>query len=222
LSPRQTSRDGLTRMAGRFDIDSMRVSLVVLIALALAACSDEPKPAVKKAPEAPAAPITGRQAFQYVYGSARIWAPDAQPLSVRSIHIEGVKDEPGKVGAWEAVFVSESAAMARTYTWSAVETEGIHKGVFPGQRQSWRAGGAQKPFTAAEIRVDTPEALEEATKASAEYLGKPGQRPVVNFLLDASGRFPGPTWKVMWGNSVSSAEYTAIVDANSGKLLAKE
>jgi PBP1b-binding outer membrane lipoprotein LpoB len=48
----------------------MRISLVVLVALMLAACSDEPQPTTKKAPEAPAAPITGRQAFQYVYGSA--------------------------------------------------------------------------------------------------------------------------------------------------------
>lgn len=187
----------------------------------LAACSDEPKPVAKKAPEAAAAPITGRQAFQYVYGSARIWAADAQPLTIRSINIQGVKSDAGKAGAWEAVFVSESSAMGRTYTWSALETEGIHKGVFPGSRQTWNPGGAQKPFVAAEIRVDTPEALEIATKASAEYLEKPGQRPPVNYLLDASGRFPGPTWKVMWGNTVSSAEYTVTIDANSGKLLAK-
>lgn len=200
----------------------MRISLVVIAALVLAACSDEPKPAEKKAPEAPAAPITGRQAFQYVYGSARIWAVDAQPLTIRSVHVEGVKSEAGKAGAWEAVFVSETSAMGRTYTWSALETEGLHKGVFPGSRQTWSPGGAQKPFSAAEIRIDTPEALETASKASADYLAKPGQHPPVNFLLDVSGRFPSPTWKVMWGNTVSSAEYTVTVDANSGKLLAKE
>lgn len=213
----------LTSHAAGFDIGySMRIWLVVIAALMLASCSDEPKPVAKKPPEAPAAPITGRQAFQYVYGSARLWAADAQPLTVRSIHVEGVQDAEGKAGAWEAVFVSESSAMARTYSWSAAETEGLHKGVFPGARQSWHVGGAQKPFTAAEIRIDTPDALKTAMEASAEYLAKPGAHPAVNYLLDVSGRFPTPAWKVMWGNTVSSAEYTVTIDANSGKLLAKE
>jgi hypothetical protein len=200
----------------------MRVILAMLAATLLAGCSDEPKPAEKKAAEAPAAPITGRQAFQYVYGSARLWAPDAQPLTVRSINVAGVNHEDGKAGAWEAVFVSQASATARTYTWSAVEAEGLHQGVFPGPRQTWNPGGAEKPFIAGEIRTDTPEALETAVKASAEYLEKPGQHPPVNFLLDVSGRFPSPTWKVMWGKTVSSAEYVATVDAGTGKLLAKE
>jgi hypothetical protein len=201
---------------------SMRVFLVALAAaILLTSCSDDPKP-VSKAPEPPAAPITGRQAFQYVYGSARLWAPDAQPLTIRSIHVTAVKSEQGKAGAWEAVFVSPSTAMGRTYSWSAVEDEGLHKGVFPGPRQAWSPGGAEKPFAAGEIKIDTPEALTIATKASAEYLEKPGQRPPINFLLEVSGRFPSPAWRVLWGNTVSSAEYTVTVDAATGMLLAKE
>lgn len=200
----------------------MRVYLVAICAaILLTGCSDEPKAAEKK-PEPPAAPITGRQAFQYVYGSARLWAPDAQPLTVRSMNITGVKSGNGKSGAWEAVFVSPSMGMARTYSWSAAEIEGLHKGVFPGQRQSWSPGGAEKPFQASEIKIDTPEALDIATKASADYLDKPGQRPPVNFLLEVAGRFPSPAWRVLWGNTVSSAEHTVTVDAGTGKLLAKD
>jgi hypothetical protein len=200
----------------------MRFSLVALLALALLGCSEDPKPAAKKAPAAPPAPISGRQAFQYVYGSARLWAGDAQPLSVRSIPVDGVKSEPGKAEAWEAIFVSETNASARSYTWSAVENESVHQGVFPGSRQRWSPGGAEKPYVATEVKIDTPEALEIATKASDEFLKKPGSKPPVNFLLDVSGRFPGPTWKVMWGNTISSAEYVVTVDAISGKLLSKE
>ena len=200
----------------------MRLFLAILLAGLLTGCSDDPKPAAKKAPAEAPAPISGRQAFQYVYGSARIWAADAQPLTIRSINVEGVKREPGKAGAWEVMFVSVSNANARSYTWSAVENETVHQGVFPGSRQRWSPGGAEKPFVATEIRVDTPEALEIATKASEEFLQKPGTKPPVNFLLDVSGRFPGPTWKVMWGNTVSSAAYVVTVDANSGKLLSKE
>lgn len=203
--------------------NGMRVFLVALgAAILLTGCSDDTKPAENKIPEAPAAPITGRQSFQYVYGSARLWAPDAQPLTVRSINLTDVKGEKGKAGAWEAVFVSESTAMGRTYSWSAAEAEGMHKGVFPGPRQSWSPGGAERPFAAGEIKIDTPEALDIATKAISAYLEKPGQRPPVNFLLEVSGRFPGPAWRVMWGNTVSSAEYTVTVDAGTGQLLAKE
>lgn len=197
------------------------LAATAVVAMFLAGCADEPKPA-QKMPEAPPAPISGRQAFQYVYGSARLWAPDAEPLAVRSINVAGVKSEKGRAGGWEAVFVSESTAMGRTYTWSAVEAEGLHKGVFPGPRQTWNPGGAERPFSAAEIKTDTPEALETAAKASAEYLEKPGQRPPVSFLLDVSGRFPSPAWRVMWGNTISSAEYVVTIDAATGKLLAKE
>src|ERR1700675_1434516 len=103
-----------------------------------AGCSDSPPP-VKKAEGAPApapAPITGRQAFQYMYGSSRMWASDSMPLTIRSLSVPEVKPEKGKAGAWEVVFVSQLNTRARTYTWSAVEAEGLHLGVFPGQQES--------------------------------------------------------------------------------------
>jgi hypothetical protein len=195
--------------------------LAASAALLLAACSDSPTTAKKKAPEAPSAPITGRQAFQYTFGSARIWAADSQPVSIRSADLAEVKSESGKAGAWEVVFVSESMGRARGYTWSAVETEGWHKGVFAGQQGQWNAGGPQKPFSPALIKIDTPEALEIAVKASADYLNKPGKRPPVSFALEDSGRFPIPAWRVLWGGTVSSAEYFVTIDANTGKLLGK-
>jgi hypothetical protein len=109
---------------------------------------------------------------------------------------------------------------ARTYKWSAVETEGVHKGVFPGQQQSWTAG-SQHPFTPSSVMVDTDEALQAATKASADYLDKPGKKPPVNFLLESAVQFPNPVWRVLWGGSVSSAEHVVNVDAMTGKVLGK-
>src|SRR6185312_14359193 len=161
----------------------MRYLFAATAALLLAGCSDTPAPA-SKAPEPPPAPISGRQAFQYMYGSSRIWATDSMPLTIRSMTVPGVKPENGKAGAWEVVFVSESMGRARTYTWSAVETENVHKGVFPGPQESWHAGGPNQPFSPALLKVDTTEALEAATKASAAYLSKPGQRPPVSYLLE--------------------------------------
>ncbi len=197
----------------------------------LTACSDAPPPAAKKA-EAPAQPISGRQAMQYTNGSARIWAADSQPLTVRSIYVPEIfanaaanngKVEPGKAGAWEVNFASENSASVRPYTWSSMELENIHKGIFPGPPDTFRPGGAQQPFSPAEIKIDSTEAYEAAAKAGGEYLKKPGTKPPVNFMLELNKaeRFPNPVWRVMWGGSVSSADYVVTVDALTGKVVAR-
>jgi len=143
---------------------------------------------------------------------------------VRSLQVEGVKKEPGTAGAWDVMFVSTNSGGARPYTWSAVELEEIHvhKGIFPGPPESWRVDGPQQPFSPAEIRVDSVDALDAATKVSAAYLSKPGTKPAVNYMLEYSKaeRFQNPVWRVMWGGSMSSADYVVTVDAITGKVLA--
>ncbi|MEO8053496.1 MAG: hypothetical protein ABI833_24115 [Acidobacteriota bacterium] len=198
----------------------MRIFVAAAATAFLTGCSDSPAPVAKKA-EPPPAPLTGRQAFQYLYGSSRIWAPDSMPLTIRSLHAPGVLGGKGTAGAWEVVFVSAANARARTYTWSAVEEEGLHKGVFPGPQETWHAGGANQPFSPALLKVDTNEALDAATKSAAAYLNKPGQRPMVDYLLDyqAATRFPNPVWHVLWGGTLSSAEYSVTVDASTGKVV---
>src|ERR1700692_608858 len=160
----------------------MRILLAASAAILLAGCSDNPAPPPKPA-EAPPAPISGRQAFQYMYGSSRIWASDSMPLTIRSLSAPGVEPETGKAGGWEVVFVSEMMARARTYTWSAVEAEGLHKGVFPGQQESWHGGGPNRLFSPSLLKVDTTEALDAATAVAVPYLNKPGKRPPVSYLL---------------------------------------
>jgi hypothetical protein len=203
----------------------VRICFAIAAIALLAGCSDSPPPAARQA-EPPPAPVTGRQAFQYLYGSSRIWAPDSVPLTIRSLHAPGVAGGKGTAGAWEVVFVSPANARARTYTWSAVEAEGLHKGVFPGPQETWHEGGPKQPFSPALLKVDTSDALDAANKspASASYLSKPGQRPMVDYLLDyeAATRFPNPVWHVLWGGSVSSAEYSVTVDASTGKTVAHD
>jgi len=202
----------------------MRLWLILIAAIISTACSETPVETKAKAPEKPADPITGRQAFQYTYPSARIWAADAQPLTVRSMNLDQVKSGEGKAGAWEIMYVSEQLGRARPYTWSAVEIEGqVHKGVFPGMEESWRGpSGQQKPFASQAIKIDTPEALKTAVAKSEQYLSKPGKKPEVTFLLEMTPRFPDPVWRVLWGSTIGTAEYAAIVDASTGALLAKD
>jgi len=200
------------------NLTSIRVLLPLLILLA--ACSEPPKTEKAKEPEKPPEPVSGRQAFQKMYPSARGWAPDAQPLRLRSIALAQVKPEKGKAGAWEAVFVSPSKGRSRTYTYSAVEAEGnLHQGVFAGLEESYSGpSGGALPFDMVAIRVDSDEAYDNAAKKSADYIKKNPDKPI-SYLLEHLTRFPDVTWRVIWGDSVSTSDYSIFVSASTGAVL---
>jgi hypothetical protein len=181
----------------------------------LSACSDAP---VAKTPEKPPEPLTGRQAFYQTYGPARAWATDAQPLRVRSLELEELPADHGKAAAWEATYVSPAKGRLRIFTWSAVEAAGnLHKGVFASQDESWRAGGADKPFLIQALKTDTPEVLQTAIAHSESYFKNLGPKPHPKFVLEYTPRYPDPVWRVYWGDSVSSAQWSVFIDAATGQ-----
>jgi hypothetical protein len=199
-------------------------AFTVIAALLLAACSEAPKPAVesKKEVEKPE-PISGSSAFFKMYALARTWAPDAEGLHMRSMHLPDVPYEPGKAAAWETVFVSPSAGKLRSYTWSAVEAEGnLHKGVFAGHEESWSGPRSNvKTFSFQALKKDSDEAYKTALekgKSAADFAKKNPDRKV-NFLLEQTNRFPELTWRVLWGESVSTANYSVYISASTGAYL---
>jgi hypothetical protein len=193
----------------------MKIWFLLLAALLLTACSDPP---VTKAPVKPPEPETGRQAFYKTYPQAHTWATDAQPLRVRSIELNELKADPGKAAAWEVTYTSESKGRSRIYTWSAVEAAGnIHQGVFASGEESWRAGGAEKPFPIQALKIDTPDALQTAITHSVTYFKNLGTKPHPKFELLYTSRYPNPSWRVYWGDSVSTAEWSVFVDAATGE-----
>lgn len=194
------------------------LSLILL----LSSCSDT-STETKKEPEKPPAPVTAESAFVFTYAAARAWAGDSLPVRIRSINLADVPSENGKAGAWEISYVSASLQEARIYTWSAIEaSETLHKGIFGGKPQTWNeSNGQQKPFMASDFHIDSPKAFETATAAAKPYLEKPGTKPAINFLLEFTPRFPDPVWRVMWGETAGSAEFTVFVDASTGKVLGK-
>ncbi|HLY17659.1 MAG TPA: hypothetical protein VKR61_10575 [Bryobacteraceae bacterium] len=188
--------------------------------LLLAGCSTETSAPQKKAEEKPPEPVTGRQALQQMYIAARGWAPDIQPLKVTSIQLPDVKAEPGKAAAWQAIFVSPSQSKGKSFTYSVVESEGnLHKGVFAGLEQSWSGpSGQSKPFLMAAVKVDSDQAYQTALKKAAEYEKKnPGK--LINFLLETTSKFPDTTWRVIWGESVGTSNFSIFVDASTGSYL---
>jgi len=187
--------------------------------LSLAGCSSEPTAPQKKAEVKPPEPVTGRYALQQMYIAGRGWAPDIQPIKVISILLPEVKAEPGKAAAWQALFVSASLNKARGYTYSVVEGEGnLHQGVFPGPDQSVPMG-AEKPFPMAAIKIDSDAAYQTALTKGAEYDKKNPGKPIV-FLLEANKQFPDPSWRVIWGESAGTSNFSIFVDSSTGGYLA--
>lgn len=196
-------------------------ALVLAAAAMLAACSSSPAPQTKQAPTPPPQPKTGREAFYQIFVTARTWAPDAAPLELRSMNLNAVPSSDGKAGAWRCTFVSESHARQKTYTWSAIEGEGLHQGVFGEPDESWAGPTADlKPFLVAAIKFDSDDAWKEAAAKSADYIQKHPGTPIL-YLLSFSNRFPDTAWRVVWGESVAASTYSVFVDATTGKFLEK-
>lgn len=204
-----------------------RLPLVSLVPiLFLSACADEPvkKAETKKEAEKPVAPVSGNSAFFQMLAAARGWATDIEVLQVRSIQLPGVPREAGKAAAWEARFVSPSRRQARSYTYSVIEAEGnLHKGVFAGLEESWSGPrGSAKPFSYQAVKKDTVAAYETAVKkgkGAAQYIKKYGEERPVNFLMEQTSRFPSVTWRVIWGETVGTSNYSVFVDASTGEYL---
>lgn len=199
----------------------MRTWFISALIVFMAACSEAPKETTTKAPKKAPEPLTGRQAYQRTFPSARGWAPDSQPLRIHSIDVEGVPSSDGKAGAWEITYVSVESRRFRIFNWSAVEAGGdLHEGVYGVPAQSWGGpSGQERVIVPAAIVVDTPDAYKTAVAASADYFKKPGKKPPVTFILESTSRFPDPAWHILWGTSAAAAEYSVFIDATTGKLL---
>jgi hypothetical protein len=201
-------------------VDRMRFGYTLIGLALLAGCSKAPKTAIEtKEPPKQVEALTGRQAFQQMYIAARQWAPDCQPLKLNNVPLAEVKATKGKSGAWQCVFVSQSRGKIKNYSWSAIEAEGnLHQGVFAGQEESYSPSHQDQPFLLAAFRTDSDDAYTEAAAKAEEYLKKNPNKQV-NFALEQTPRFPDLAWRIYWGESISTSEYTVFVDATTGKFL---
>lgn len=187
------------------------------IAALLAGCGSAP-PVAEKKPEPPPEPLTGQTALYRMYQVARsAWARDAMVLKMSSMRVNGVPEPaPGLANSWEAVFSSPSLGRARSYTDSIIEQlPDLHKDVFAGPQQS----PSGQPFLIAAVKTDS----DAAYKTAFAKLGKATEdrvagKPVL-ILLEVDRRYPDPAWRILWGDSVSTAAVSVFIDANTGEFL---
>jgi hypothetical protein len=182
----------------------------------LAACSTTP-PAAEKKSAPPPAPLTGLSALFHMYQVARAgWALDAQVVKMSSMRLDGLPSAPnGQAAAWEATFYSPSLGRARSYTDSIVEQlPELHKDVFAGPQIEFSGDS----FPIAAVKKDTESAyqtaLTKAGKAAERFAGQP-----VLILLEKNTKYTDPAWRIVWGESVSTAVISIFIDASTGEYL---
>jgi hypothetical protein len=187
----------------------------------LAGCGGQP--ATSEAPESkkPLEPVTGQSALYQMYRAARAgWALDVQVLRLDSIHMADAPEAPGKSGAWEATFLSPSLRAERPFTYSVVEVlPDFHKGAFAGPVHSYSpSAGAGGPFLIAAVKTDSDAAYQTALAKAAPDAKRIAGKPVT-FFLGMSSRFPGPAWRIVWGESVAASSLSIFIDASTGQYL---
>jgi hypothetical protein len=199
----------------------MKLLLTLAVLALVVGCSEAPTTTAEKKTPKTLEPLTGRQAFQRMYVTARLWAPDCEGLELKSLQLSTVKAGPGQAGVWQCKFVSAARGRVRAYTWSAIdsEEEGLHQGVFGGQEEAWSGPqGQSRPFLIQALKIDSDQAYDTAAKKSEEFLKTKPTKPV-NYILALTPRFPDLTWRVMWGETVGTSDYSVFVDATTGIFL---
>jgi len=192
-----------------------------LVSLLWIGCSEPPQPAAKKEPEK-LAPVSGQSALFKMYQKARTWSLDAQVLKLNSIHLADVPSAPGKEGAWQASFTSANLGKMQTYTFSVAEEEGnLHQGVFGTGEQAWSGPqGANSPFDMRAVLIDSDAAYKTADEKATDYDKQHPGMPI-SYQLEKIGKYPLAVWRVIWGESLSTSNFSIYVDANQGKFLDK-
>jgi len=165
-----------------------------------------------------------QSAIYKMYQVARSWAPDAQVFKMNSIPLSEVPDPPkGTAAAWQATFVSPARSQARSYTYSIVESSGnLHKGTFAGLEEGWSgARGTNQPFPMLAIKIDTDAAYKTALEHGGSDYDKKNPGKPISFLLEKVTKHPDPVWRVIWGESVGTSNFSIYVDASTGDFKEK-
>jgi hypothetical protein len=204
----------------------MRKLSIAILAALLTACSETPTaPVAKKEPEK-LEPVSGQTALFKMYQMARSWGGlETQILKMQSMRLPDIKDvPPGLAPAWQATLVSAAKGASRDYTFSIVEGEGnLHKGAFAGPESGWTGSrGVNSPFLMAAVKVDSDAAYKTAMETpqskAADYDKKNPGKPIT-ILLEKTNKHPNPAWRIVWGESVGTSNFSVLIDASTGAYL---
>jgi hypothetical protein len=192
--------------------------LVCAAALGIWGCDETPqKPVQPKTNQFE----TGRVALQKMIPAARLWTPDAAPVSLSSTVTSETNGRDGKSALWRATFASRERRKSEPFQWSGLASaerkvdHGIEDTYSPSNRsmQTWDLNF---------LKVDTDKALDVAQQHGGKaLLDKDPQQPII-YLLDFDSGAGQLRWHVIFGDAEARAKLTVLVDASTGQFLRKE
>jgi len=206
----------------------MKKNLVAFLAvILLTACSSsksspelprESKPAGKSEPQPQYE--TGRTAFQKMYLSARMWAPDTKPFRLQSQYTPDALLNEGKAGLWRASFASPAKRAMKMFVWSGLVGPDVpEQGVTFSAEDSWNpTNSSTQVFDLAFLKVDSDQVYEVAQKHGGEKLTKKDPKQPVFLILDWDARKNTLLWHVIYGTSMDNATLRVAVNATSGQF----
>lgn len=198
----------------------------------LAACSSNaPKENSQTSQAAPAKPAasqetqmeTGREAFQRLYATARLWQPDAQPFRLQSLGSGDAVGHDGKAPIWSAGFASPSRRTMKVFTWS-----GLHDPNAPAFGVSSNVEDSYSPsnsstlvFDIAFLKSDSGTAFDEAQKHGGDKILKKTPKTPIYYNLDWQPRLNSLYWHVSYGSGEQTLLRVAV-DATKGTFVRTE
>jgi hypothetical protein len=199
--------------------------------VSLVSCSSDKKPGTESASQPAAKPAakeaqydTGRTAFQRIYLSARLWAPDAKPFRLQSQFTAAAPTAAGKAGLWRASFASPSRRMMKLFVWSGlVGPDAPEQGISFSAEDSWSpSNSSTQPFDMAFLKVDSDKAYEVAQKNGGEKLTRKDPQQAVILALSWDPAANQLIWHVLYGENPTEAKLRIAVDATTGAFLRVE
>ena len=208
-----------------------KTAILCLALSLLVSCSSEKKATTETASQPAPKPVvkeaqydTGRTAFQRMYLSARLWAPDAKPFRLQSQFAPDAPTTEGKAGMWRASFASPSKRMMKLFVWSGlVGPDAPEQGISFSAEDSWSASNSStQPFDMGFLKVDSDKAYEVAQKNGGDKLTKKDPKQPVIFVLSWDATKNQLVWHILYGENPTEAKLRLAVDATSGAFLRVE
>lgn len=205
-----------------------RLSLLLLLIAALAACNSKPATnsttteQAKPAPK-PAQYKTGREAFQDLYIAAHSWSPDARPFRLESQYTPDAPAIEGKAGIWRASFGSAQRSSMKAFQWTGIAGPDVEQGISHGGDDSYSPSNTStQVFDLAYLKIDSDKAIEEAQKHGGEKLTKANPKLPIFFTLDWDHAKNKLVWHVAYGSTGDDAKLRVAVDATTGTFMRVE
>jgi hypothetical protein len=205
-----------------------RIFLPILALAVVAGCSsNEPS---SSAPAQPAAAkttqqITGREAFQRLYITARGWSADAEPFTLESGVTKDANGHDGKAAIWRAGFASPGRRMQERFQWSgAAGPDAPEPGVSHGTEDTYSpANSSTQVFQMARVQIDSDAAFSVAQKHGGDKLLKSKPDTPVTYRLTWDPRKSELYWRVAYGRSSDNPDLAVDVNASQpGEFLRVE